>query len=69
MLIKSKPDNYFYMNKQIIDNINNNDELINNDLMFGYTNYKLIHLLVMSLSKLYVKDNDSEYVKLTKTEI
>ena len=41
------------MNKQIIDNINNNDELINNDLMFGYTNYKLIQLLVMLLSKLY----------------
>ena len=35
-----------HMNKQIIDNINNND------LMFGYTNYKLIQLLVMLLSKL-----------------
>ena len=41
------------MNKQIIDNINNNDELINNDLMLGYTNYKLIQLLVMLLSNLY----------------
>ena len=69
MPIKSTSDNYFYMNKQIIDNINNNDELINNDLMFGYTNYKLIQLLVILLSKLYVKDKDSEYVKLTKTEI
>ena len=29
-------------NQQIIDNINNNDELINNDLMFGNTNQKLI---------------------------
>ena len=29
-----------YMNKQIIDNINNNVELINNNLMFGYTYYK-----------------------------
>ena len=37
------------MNKQII----NNDELINNDLMFGYTNYKLLQLSVMMLSKLY----------------
>ena len=50
----SKSVNYSYMNKQIIDNINNNDELINNDLMFGYTNYKLIQLLVMLLSfKIY----------------
>ena len=57
------------MNKQIIDNINNNDELINIDLMFEYTKYKIIQLLVVLLSKLYVKDNDSEYVKLTKTEI
>ena len=48
-----KSVNYSYMNKQIIDNINNNNELINNDLMFGYTNYKLIQLLVMLLSKLY----------------
>ena len=30
------------MNKQIIDNINNNDELIKNDLMFGNIDYKLI---------------------------
>ena len=41
------------MNKQIIDNINNNNELINNDLMFGYANYKITQLLVMLLSKLY----------------
>ena len=41
------------MNKQIIDNINNNNELINNDIIFGYTNYKLLQLLVMLLSKLY----------------
>ena len=41
------------MNKQIIDNTNNNDQLINDDLMFGYTNYKLIQLLVMLLLKLY----------------
>ena len=41
-----KSVNYSYMNKQIIDNINNNDELINNDLTFGYTNYKLIQLII-----------------------
>ena len=52
-MIRLKTRNYNYRNKQIIDNINNNDELINNDLMFGYTNYKLIQLLVMLLSKLY----------------
>ena len=39
------------MNKQIIDNVNSNNELINNDLMFGYTNYELMQLLVMLLSK------------------
>ena len=42
------------MNKQIIHNINNNDKLINNDLMFRYSNYKLIQLLVMLLSN-YIK--------------
>ena len=51
--IRLKSTIYFYINKQIIDNINNNDELINNHLMFGYTNYNLIHLLVLLLSKLY----------------